>query len=229
MFPSQWLRTNLERVALLEHQLSSARGKGPGATKILATILELLLDSQKVFEAASSRKDDEIDEGKSAGVGAKKPEKARNRNDDGEKGAKKSAEVDVTSPGGFSSKSSEGDTASVESQKYNSANIASFDEPGEMTDMATEEEKSKEFSNLIGIFESRLKNSLKTFLRVVGSSAKGSSASQSQKHTRKDVLKRMFELTLRAGVSSTEDDDLRTRCEKLVGTIIALKKLQNSG
>ena len=232
MYPTEWLRMNLERVALLEHQLGSARNKGVGASKIFDSILDTLLNSRQAFEAYSAKirgktmgisrnSDDCTDEGrnKDKESGADelteklkpdlKPENSGNNIRDKNVSSKQPPVDDIARNSGESS------------AKYETNNSVEFQLEDEAENMA-----DKEFISLLNIFETRLKNCLKERIKL-RSSAKSTASAQHKEH--EDVLKRMFELTLRASLAHTSNDvGSVEHCERILQTINALEKLQNN-
>jgi hypothetical protein len=83
----------------------------------------------------------------------------------------------------------------------------------------------KEFLSLVDIFEARLKNCLKECIKLRSVTKIPTSTQQKE---REKVLKRMFELTLRASLTREPEESSLEQCEKVLGTITALEKLQNN-
>lgn len=211
-------------MALLEHQLNCTRVKAAGAIKILETILELLLNSQKAFEVLGTKGKKFATSGESSNI----PDRTKLTFEDKPLGATYGEETcmrELAASHGTSlsdiSLTNLGEIDSPEREMNNSINFVSFDGHSEMADGTKDDEKSKEFSSLAEIFESRLKSTLKELVKL-SSSMKGPSATQKRNG---NVLKLMFEVTLRAGVSTPEDIDRR---QKILNTILTLKQLQNS-
>ena len=224
--PTEWLRMNLERVALLEHQLGSIRTKGSGASKVFDAILGLLLNSKQAFEAYNTDT-----ERKDFGM-------SRNNHEHGDADENVDESCEIRKSGLNSENIERGKNilpkrASVDGDKRNSGdksakcetNNSAEDVPrlGEESDaeIATDEE----FLNLLDIFEARLKNCLKEHIKL---RATGKTSVSTQHKEREDVLKRMYELTLRASVTrKTEEMSSVGQCEQILETIVALERLQN--
>ena len=204
--------TNLERVALLEQKRRRARTKGPGASKILDTIIGLLLDSERVFMAMSERKNEKENttEEENATDSRQRPELARSNKSAGEVFVVGKARAKNMAEGGSRAVSAFENVASA-------SEIAYFEEHSGISGEHRDEEILKEFSSLINIFEYRLKSCLKESLRTT--TAKTVSSSQKQV-----VLKRMFEVTLRASIANTNISDVRKLSEKVVNMLGTLRK-----
>ena len=223
---------NLERVALLEHQLGSVRNKGVGASKIFDSIFDTLLNSKRAFEAYSSkirgrttgisRNSDECpDEGRYRDKETRadelteklkpdlKPENSGNNAKDKKVSSKQPPLDDIARNSGESSE---------ECETNSSIEFELEDEAKNMAD--------KEFISLLNIFETRLKNCLKERIKL-RSSVKSTASAQHKEHD--DALKRMFEITLRASLADTSEDISSVEhCDRILQTINALEKLQNN-
>lgn len=240
LYPTEWLRLNLERVALLEHQLGSVRNKGTGAKKIFEAIFELLLNSKQAFAAYS----------------AKNSGKTRKRTQDGDKYCDESENTltdkrelhevsDKTKPTFITQKPFEEETGENILQKETPLcddTRKHGDNSGKWRTNSSEEEfhrfggknetentmpgnaESHEFLNLLDIFEARLKNCLSECLKM---SSTSKTSPNTQQKERESVLKRMFELTLRASLArKSKEIGTAEQCKKVLETISALEKLQ---
>ena len=197
-FPTEWLRVNLERVALLEHQINSARSKVHGAAKFLHTILELLLNSKQAFEAFCSNnhkkakeralkaEDDDctgkfgderkiaLDEKDQACEGENHKFTPGNT---GERRQTSPEGSDTVKMGGISKGNGRTSTEYADFSRKSKTRMMDHDDPWE-------------FLSLADIFEERLKNCLKEQLKASSTGKTGASTQQKQRDT---VLKRMFE------------------------------------
>jgi hypothetical protein len=234
LHPTEWLRVNLERVALLEHQLGSVRSKGSGASKIFDSILELLLNSKQAFHAYNAemgRKCTGISENDDKYGGQGKNIETKHEPDESTEKTKSDLRAENTEENAGDKdillkqtptvdKQNSGDTPGKHETNNSAEEVARRGGKGETEKMA-----DKEFLSLVDIFEARLKNCLKECIKL--RSVTKIPASTQQKE-REKVLKRMFELTLRASLAREPEESSLQQCEKVLGTITALEKLQNN-
>ena len=219
LHPSDWLRMNLERVALLEHQVCNLRNKGSGASKIFDSILDTLLSSKPAFEAyLISRNSEECgEEGENKQRESQQDELTEKpRPDLRPENNEKDKNVPLNETSADDIPRNSGDS----SAKYGTNHSTPF----QFQTGTSEAEKSadKEFLRLVDIFESRLKSCLKERVKL------RSHVKNTQHKEREDVLKRMFELTLRASLARTSREQSSVEhCEKILQTVNALEKLQN--
>ena len=228
---------NLERVALLEHQLGSLRNKGSGASKIYDSILDLLLNSKQAIRAKTAdittTKSTEISQNdeKFGEVGAKmfeRQEELTNLT----KSSLTPRDLDIAE--NSTDKNTVQEEPPVCENKRNSdESSVKYETNNSVEDVPlfggkkdAEKTVNDEFSNLLDIFEARLKNCLKEQLKLT-SNAKTTSSTQHKE--RENVLKRMFEHALRASLArKSEKITSVEECEKVLETIFALEKLRNN-
>ena len=207
LHPTEWLRTNLERVALLEHQLGSARTKGSGASKVFDSILVLLLNSKQAFEAYNAER---------TGLGA-----SRNNSENIDKRHKpdeaSNSELSFDNIRENETGKNINDKRNFSDDSANCGTNSSAEDDGETL-------ADEEFSNLLNIFEARLKNCLKELVKL---RASGKTGAGTMPKEREDVLKRMYELTLRASLARKSEEMSSVRhCEQMLETVVALERLQ---
>ncbi|XP_028414584.1 erythroid differentiation-related factor 1-like [Dendronephthya gigantea] len=225
-YPTEWLRLNLERVALLEHQLSSARSKGSGASKIYDSILELLLESKHAFEAYKGGTDTFLSrdnvvcermgpslEGKLHFSGETKSENSSKNEKIGEVLTSQKQPVGTA------------DNSGDNSAQYGTNYSAKQDRNNELGN-TVDDDDSNEFLNLLQIFEQRLKNCLKENLKL---RTGGRATASTQEKERENVLKRIFEVTLRASVTrKPKTSSPAELCKNVLETIAVIEKLLNN-
>ena len=213
-------------MALLEHQLSSARSKGSGASKIYDSILELLLESKLAFEAYKGGTDTfSLSDKIVCGETGQNPERklhlsGKTKSENCSKNEKNEKVLnDQKQP--VASTDNSGDNSGEYGRNY-SAEQDGNNKVGNMTN----DDESKEFLNLLQIFEQRLKNCLKEHLKL---RTGGKTTASTHEKERENVLKRIFEVTLRASVTRKPETTSPTElCKNVLETIAVIEKLQNN-
>jgi hypothetical protein len=201
---------NLERVALLEHQLGSVRSKGSGTSKIFDSLLELLLNSKQGFDAYAK-------------MGRKSTGISRNIDKYGDEGENKGKDYGL---GKLTGKTKPDLKPQKIAENAKETNNSAEELPLRGGKDETENMADKEFLILLDIFEARLNNCLKERIKL-RSTTKATASTQHKE--REDVFKRMFELTLRASLArKSEEISSVEQCDKVLRTITALEKLLNN-
>lgn len=194
LYPMEWLRLNLERVALMEHQLSVTRGKE--TNKIYEAILKIFFSLKKVFvvfgEGGGLSADEHVNPYGLTGEedsGSSTPEVEKSRD------------------------------CRVLNKEIRNCSTVDEDNSNDCTLNVNEE-----FITLAKIFETRLKHCLQQYIKYCSNMK--NTVSKQQK-VREDVLKRMFELMLRASVKLKTNDVVQLSCF-IVETIISVEKIYDN-